>query len=437
MAAPIWIKHPLAVFADNAEDGVVVQDGRIVELVPRGTQPAEPGWVEFDASAHVVLPGLINAHHHFYQTLTRANSLAPDWDHLTKQGAEAAATVALAELLLSGCTATVDHLDIFPRNVTDAMDIEIAVARRLGIRLSAGRGMVSSFSNQDEAIQDEDTVLATCQRQIVRYHDPAPSAMTRISIAPSSLFSMTQSLMKKVVQLTARPGVRLHTHLGETAEEAALCEDRFGCRPVDYLEECGWLGDRTWIAHGIELKKEEATRLSQAGTALAHCPSSNQMLGRGHCRVADLERLGMRIGLGVDGVASNMMQEIHAAFLLQRHHYGADKISPKDALRWATEGSAACIGRPELGRIAVDGQADLALFKLDELRFSGAADPLTALVMGGAARADRVMVAGRWVVQDGAIPNLDVAALIKRHSAAAVALFPEPIPAPEDAAHAA
>lgn len=426
MAAPVWIKDPLAVFADNAEGGIVVRDGRIVELVPLGAQPTQPDWVAFDASTYVVLPGLINAHHHFYRTLTRANALAPEWDRLTAQGAEDAATVALAELLLSGCTATVDHLDIFPRNVTDAMDIEIAVARRLGIRLTAGRGMVSSFSNQNEAIQDEDTVLTNCQRQIVRYNDPAPSAMTRISIAPGSLFSVTPSLMKKVVQLTARPGVRLHTHLGETADETALCEDRFGCRPVDYLEECGWLGDRTWIAHGIELNQDEATRLAQAGTALAHCPSSNQIFGRGHCRVVDLEGFGMRIGLGVDGVASNMMQEVHAAFLLQRHHYGADRVSPKAALRWATEGSAACIGRPELGRIAVDCQADLALFKLDELRFSGAADPLAALVMGGAARADRVMVAGRWIVQDGAIPNLDIPGLIRRHSAAAGALFPMP-----------
>jgi 8-oxoguanine deaminase len=220
--------------------------------------------------------------------------------------------------------------------------------------------------------------------------------------------------------------VRLHTHLAETADEEAFCLATFGCRPLDYLENCGWLHDRTWLAHGVHFDSSEIVRLAAAGTCVTHCPCSNQILASGSCLVCEMEEAGMHVGLGVDGSASNnssnLMQEVRAAFLLQRLRYGVEKVSHKDALRWATQGSAACIGRPELGRIAVGAQADLALFTLDELRFSGALDPVAALVVCGAHRADRVMIGGRWVVEDGAIPGLDIAALIQRHSAAAKAM---------------
>jgi 8-oxoguanine deaminase len=200
----------------------------------------------------------------------------------------------------------------------------------------------------------------------------------------------------------------------------------FGRRPLDYLDEVGWLHDGVWLAHGIHFDADEIARLAHAGVAVTHCPCSNQLLASGHCPVCDLERAGVRVGLGVDGSASNnasnLMQEVRAAFLLQRHRYGIERVSHRDALRWATEGSAACIGRPELGRIAPGQAADLALFRLDALRFAGAMDPLAALVLCGAHRADRVMVAGRWVVQDGAIPGLDIAALIRRQAAEAARL---------------
>jgi len=220
--------------------------------------------------------------------------------------------------------------------------------------------------------------------------------------------------------------VRLHTHLAETEDENRFCEAMHGCRPIDYLEQCGWLNNRTWLAHGVHFAPDEMPRLARAGVSVSHCACSNQLLASGTCPVCTLEAAGVSVGLGVDGSASNdgsnLMQEVRSAFLLQRGRFGM-QVSHLDALRWGTEGSAACIGRGDLGRIAVGMAADLALFRLDELRFSGHGDPLAALVLCGAHRADRVMVAGRWVVEDGAIPGLDLAALIDRHTRAAAGML--------------
>jgi 8-oxoguanine deaminase len=272
-------------------------------------------------------------------------------------------------------------------------------------------------------VQDEDTILADSARVVAKHHQRGPDAMVQIALAPCSPFSVTTSLMRATAALAERLDVRLHTHLAETQDENRFCEELYGCRPLDYLDDCGWLNSRTWLAHGIHFTADEGRRIARAGTTISHCACSNQLLASGCCPVCDLEEAGVAVGLGVDGSASNdgsnLMQEVRAAFLLQRARYGVGKVSHKDALRWATKGSAACIGRPELGEIAVGRMADLALFKLDELRFSGAGDPLAALVLCGAHRADRVMVGGRWTVVDGAIPGLDVAGLIGRHSAAA------------------
>jgi 8-oxoguanine deaminase len=441
---PLWIRDPLGILADNAAGGVVVRGGRIQELIPSGGRPADPNATIFDASAHVVLPGLINTHHHFYQTLTRATEAAldrplfgwltalyPIWARITPEALDAAATVALAELLLSGCTTTTDHHYVFPPGLDHAIDIEIAAAARLGIRVTVTRGSMNRSQRDgglppDSVVQDEDTILADSERLIARYHDSAPDARVQVALAPCSPFSVTTSLMRASAELAARHGVRLHTHLAETSDEDRFCRDMHGCRPLDYLEQCGWLHDKVWLAHGVHFDAAEMTRLARAGVAVTHCPCSNQILGSGHCPVCDLERAGVRVGLGVDGSASNnasnLMQEVRAAFLLQRGRYGVERVSHHDALRWATAGSAACIGRPELGVIAPGAQADLALFRLDELRFSGALDPLAALVLCGANHADRVMVGGRWVVEDGAVPGLDLAALMRRHNAAARAL---------------
>ncbi|CCD87484.1 putative hydroxydechloroatrazine ethylaminohydrolase (AtzB) (Hydroxyatrazine hydrolase) [Bradyrhizobium sp. ORS 285] len=438
---PIWIKDPLAILAEDAARGVVVKDGRIVELVAAGKEPATDGAVAFDASAHVVIPGLINTHHHFYQTLTRAlpaamdrelfpwlKALYPIWAKLTPESLDAAVTLAMAELMLSGCTTTTDHHYVFPAGLEDAVGIEVAAARRLGIRVLLTRGSMNLSERDgglppDSVVQDEDTILADSERVVATYHERGPDAMVQIALAPCSPFSVTGSLMQKTAALADKLDVRLHTHLAETEDENRFCEAMFGCRPLDYLEQNGWLGPRTWLAHGIFFNAEEMKRLGKAKTTISHCACSNQLLASGCCPVCEMEEAGVGIGLGVDGSASNdgsnLMQEVRAAFLLQRARYGVTRISHKDALRWATKGSAACVGRPELGEIAVGKAADIAMFKLDELRFSGAGDPIAALVLCGAHRADRVMVGGRWTVVDGAIPGLDIAGLIGRHSAAA------------------
>ncbi len=439
----LWLADPLAIAADDAGGGVVVSGGRIIELVPAGGRPSLHAH-RFDASAHVVIPGLINTHHHFYQTLTRAfpaaidselfgwlGALYPVWARITPAALDTAVTVAMAELLLSGCTTTTDHHYLFPAALGEAIDITAAAAARLGIRAVLTRGSMNLSQKDgglppDSVVQDADTILADCERVLSRFHDPAEGAMLQIALAPCSPFSVTTQLMRDTARLAAARGVRLHTHLAETEDEQHWCLATHGVRPLDYLEQCGWLHGGTWLAHGIHFDDGEIGRLARAGVSVTHCPCSNQLLASGTCRVCEMEAAGMRVGLGVDGSASNdgsnMMQELRAAMLLQRARSGVARVSHKDALRWATEGSAGCIGRPELGAIRPGMAADLALFKLDELRFAGAGDPLAALILCGAHRADRVMVNGRWVVEDGAIPGLDLAWLIARQNEHAAAL---------------
>ena len=440
----IWIKDPLAILAEGAGRGIVVRQGRIVELVPAGGVPATAGADVFDASDLVVLPGLINTHHHFYQTLTRTlpaamdrelfpwlKALYPVWARLTPESLELGVTVAMSELLLSGCTTTTDHHYVFPAGLEDAVDIEVAVAKRLGMRVLLTRGSMNRSERDgglppDSVVQDEDAILIDSERVVAKHHERGEDAMVQIALAPCSPFSVTTSLMKKTAELAEKLDVRLHTHLAETEDENSFCEQIHNCRPLDYLEQCGWLNARTWLAHGIFFNDGEMKRLSGAKTAISHCACSNQILASGCCPVCEMEEAGVAIGLGVDGSASNdesnLMQEVRAAFLLQRARYGVTRVRHKDALRWATKGSAACVGRPELGEIAVGKAADLAFFGLDELRFSGHGDPLAALVLCGAHRADHVMVAGKWAVVDGAIPGLDIADLIRRHSGAARAM---------------
>jgi 8-oxoguanine deaminase len=440
----IWIKDPLAILADGAERGIVVQSGRIVELIPAGGAPSLIDVTVFEAGAHVVLPGLINTHHHFCQTLTRAlpaaldrelfpwlQALYPVWARLSPESLDLGVTVAMSELLLSGCTTTTDHHYVFPAGLEDAVDIEVAVAKRLGMRALLTRGSMNRSQRDgglppDSVVQDEDTILADSERVVAKHHQRGEGAMVQIALAPCSPFSVTTSLMRATATLAGKLDVRLHTHLAETEDENKFCEQMHGCRPLDYLDQCGWLGARTWLAHGIHFRPEEMKRLGKAGTSISHCACSNQVLASGCCPVCDMEEAGVAIGLGVDGSASNdgsnLMQEVRAAFLLQRSRYGVGRVSHKDALRWATKGSAACLGRPDLGEISAGKAADLALFKLDELRFSGHGDPLAALVLCGAHRADRVMIGGDWMVMDGAIPGLDLHDLIRRHSVAAHAM---------------
>jgi 8-oxoguanine deaminase len=440
----LWLKDPLAILADDAERGLVVQNGRIIELVPAGGTPTTADVKIFSASDHVILPGLINTHHHFYQTLTRAvpiainrelfpwlQALYPLWARITPQAFDLAITVAMTELLLSGCTTTTDHHYVFPVGLENALDIEAAAAQRLRIRVLLTRGSMNLSERDgglppDSVVQDEDAILADSERVVTRYHDPSVGSVIQIGLAPCSPFSVTTSLMRSTAELANRLKVRMHTHLAETEDENRYCWEFYKCRPLDYLEDCGWLNNRVWLAHGIHFNQGEIKRLARAGTAISHCPCSNQILASGTCPVCALEDAGVHIGVGVDGSASNdgsnLMQEVRAAFLVQRSRHGIKAISHLDALRWATRGSAACIGRTDIGEIGVGKMADLALFKLDELRFSGSGDPLAAVVLCGAHHADWVMVGGNWVVENGEIPGIDLPQLIERHSAAARAL---------------
>lgn len=432
----IWIKAPLATLESDCAGGVVIENQLITEVLASGVQPAEPVDEVFDASQHVMLPGLINSHHHFYQTLTRAfppalnkplfpwlKSLYPVWAKLGEEMIEVSTQVALAELLLSGCTTASDHHYLFPRGLENAIDIQMVQAETLGVRVHLTRGSMS-LGEEDgglppqSTVQDEDTILDDSERLIQRYHDPDAGAMSRIALAPCSPFSVSESLMTASATLAEKYDVRLHTHLAETHDETDFCIQMFGLRPLDYLEKVGWLSDRVWLAHGIHFDEDEIRRLGQAGTGISHCPTSNMLLASGLCPTLDLERAGSPVGLGVDGSASNdgsnMIQEVRQAFLLGRLRYAASEITHQKVLSWATEGSARCLGRDDLGALKVGMQADIALFKLDELRFAGAGDPLAALVLCGAHQADRVMVAGRWRVIEGRIEGFDLNALIER-----------------------
>ena len=439
----LWIRNPLAAFTANGLDasgGLVVSGGRIVEVLGSGQSPSAPCQQTFDAGSHVVLPGLINTHHHFYQTLTRAwgpvanaplfpwlQNLYPLWARLTPRDLELAATVALAELLLSGCTTAADHHYLFPAGMEDAVDVEIGAVRRLGMRATLTRGSMTLGEDDgglppQSTVQAPEVVLADSERLIREYHERGDGAVIQIALAPCSPFSVTKEIMAESAALAERHDVRLHTHLAETLDEEQFCLETFGLRTVEYLDSVGWLTDRTWLGHGIHFSDAEIARLGAAGTAVAHCPTSNMRLASGTARVLELEEAGVPVGLGVDGSASNdasnMILEARQALYLQRLRYGAH-VPVERALGWATRGSAAVLGRPDLGQLAPGMQADLALFRLDGLRFSGSHDPLAALLLCAADRADRVMVGGQWRVIDGQIPGLDVAGLIAEHSAAA------------------
>lgn len=443
-ATRIWIKNPLAIFTANdldASGGLVIEDGRITEVLGAGQQPSTPCKQTFDAREHVLLPGLINTHHHFYQTLTRAwapvvnqplfpwlKTLYPVWARLTPEKLALASKVALAELLLSGCSTAADHHYLFPGGLENAIDVQVEAVRELGMRAMLTRGSMSLGEADgglppQQTVQQGEVILADSQRLIGQYHERGDGAQIQIALAPCSPFSVTQEIMRQSAELAEELDVRLHTHLAETLDEEDFCLQRFGLRTLDYLDSVGWLGPRTWLAHGIHFNPDEIARLGAAGTGICHCPSSNMRLASGICPSVELEAAGAPLGLGVDGSASNdtsnMILEARQALYIQRLRYGAEQITPQRVLGWASKGSAKLLGRSDIGELAVGKQADLALFKLDELRFSGSHDPLSALLLCGADRTDRVMIGGNWRVIDGQIEGLDVAQLIADHRQAA------------------
>ncbi|WP_227368503.1 8-oxoguanine deaminase [Halomonas sp. M20] len=440
-ANTLWIRDPAACADLDAAGGIVIQGTRIIEKVAAGAQPRQPVDEIFDASRYVLLPGLVNTHHHFYQTLTRAYSPALNkelfpwlttlyevWANLDEEQLALASELAMVELLMSGCTTVADHHYVFSGALLGAIDCQVETAQRLGVRAALTRGSMSVGQDDgglpsQSVVQDERTILDDSQRLIERYHQRGDGAMTTIALAPCSPFSVSRELMLESARLAESHDVRLHTHLAETEDETAYCQRLFGMRPLDYLEDCGWLTNRTWLAHGIHFNDGEIKRLGHAGTGIAHCPSSNMVLGSGMCRTLELEAAGAPIGLAVDGSASNdhsnLANEMRQALLLGRLRYSPSQVTHEDVIRWATQGSARCLGRNDIGGLEPGQQADLALFKLDEPRFSGAENSLAALLLCGAQRADRVMVAGRWRITDGLPCEIDLSRLMARHDEAA------------------
>src|SRR5471030_2822350 len=342
-----WLKNPLAVFTANeldARGGLVLQDGVIVEVLGVGQQPYSSCTHVFDAREHVLLPGLINTHHHFYQTLTRAwapvvnqplfpwlKTLYPVWARLTPEKLALASKVALAELLLSGCTTAADHHYLFPDGLENAIDVQVQSVRELGMRAMLTRGSMSLGQADgglppQQTVQQGEVILADSQRLITEYHERGDGAQIQIALAPCSPFSVTPQIMAESAAMANKLDVRLHTHLAETLDEEDFCLQRFGLRTVDYLDSVGWLGPRTWMAHGIHFNPDEIARLGAAGTGICHCPSSNMHLASGICPTLDLLAAGAPIGLGVDGSASNdasnMILETRQALYIQRLRYG-------------------------------------------------------------------------------------------------------------------
>ncbi len=401
-----------------------------------------------DARGKVVLPGLVNTHHHLPQVLTRnvpglqeaplfqwLVELYEVWRGMDAKAVATAARVGLGELLLTGCTTTTDHLYLFPRGQERLIDAEITVARELGIRFHPTRGSMSRGRTlgglpPDDVVQDEATILDDCRRLIREYHDPGPRAMTRIALAPCSPFSVTDDLMRRTAGLAREHGVRLHTHLAETLDEEAYCRETYGVRPVEFLRRLGWLGDDVWLAHCVHLNADETRLFGETGTGVAHCPTSNFRLGSGIAPVRALLEAGAPVGLGVDGSASNdssnMLAEVRQALLA--HRIGADPsawVTAEEALWMATRGGARCLGRDDIGSLEPGKAADIVLVDTRRLSYAGGgADPLAALVFTPWPEpVDTAIVNGRLVVEGGELRGVDVPALVAEADTLAVDLL--------------
>ena len=418
------------------DGGLFVRDNAVEQVGPTSQLPAEADSV-IDARGMVVLPGLVNCHHHLYQTLTRAvpaaqdatlfrwlKTLYPIWSRLTPEAIHVSAKVGLAELVLSGCTTASDHLYIYPNGCR--IDDEIEAARDVGIRFHASRGSMSLGESSgglppDRVVESEHLILKETRRAIETYHDAAPLAMLRVAVAPCSPFSVTPDLMREAASLARAYGVRLHTHLAETADEEEFCLRAFGYRPVEYAEALGWTGEDVWHAHCVHLSAPEVALFARTGTGVAHCPSSNMRLASGIAPVRAFLDAGVRVGLGVDGSASNdsshMLAEARMALLLQRVSGNPAGLSAEEALWLATAGGARALGRDDIGSLAPGMAADFVGFRLDRLAYAGALhDPMAALVFCTPQQVDLSVINGRVVVSEGQLLTVDLEPVIRRHN---------------------
>ena len=417
--------------SEPANADILIEGGRIASVGAGG--PDDPaGWEVIDAAGCVVTPALVNTHHHLYQTLTRAvpagqdallfgwlKALYPLWARMRPEDMFASAQLGLAELALSGCGTSSDHLYIFPDGVR--LEDTIEAAAGIGLRFHATRGAMSVGESAgglppDSLVEREADILEDCIRVIDAFHDPSEGAMVRIGIAPCSPFSVSRELMRDAALLAADKGVRLHTHLAENAEDVAFSLERFGCRPGDYAEELGWVGEHVWHAHCTALDEAEISLFARTGTGVAHCPSSNCRLGSGIAPVRAMLDAGVPLGLGVDGSASNdsgsLLPEARQAMLLQRVRNGAAAMSAREALEMATRGGARLLGRAgEIGSLETGRRADLAVWDVSGLAAAGAWDPVAALVLCGPFPVRDLLVEGRPVVRDGMLTRVDAAGI--------------------------
>jgi 8-oxoguanine deaminase len=451
---------------DNAS--LYIQDHRIAWLGPHHALPPELQQADevIDARDHLVIPGMVNTHHHMYQSLTRAvpavqnaelfgwlQGLYPIWTGLTPEMVRVSTQVAMAELLLSGCTTSSDHLYIYPNGVR--LDDSIEAAQTIGMRFVACRGSMSVGRSQgglppDTVVEREDAILKETQRLIETWHDARHGSMVNVAVAPCSPFSVSRDLMRESAKLARHYGVRLHTHLAENDHDIAYSQEKFGCTPAQYAQDLGWLGADVWHAHCVKLDDEGISLFAASRTGVAHCPCSNMRLGSGIAPVRRMLDAGVPVGLGVDGSASNdganMVAEARQALLLarvgramqppetrtvqgtQRTFFGCDlgpaEMTARNALRLATQGGAEVLGRPDIGTLAVGQCADFALFDLNTLGFAGGAvhDPVGSLLLCASPQAAYTVVHGRVVVREGHLTTVDTGPLVERHNRLAIAL---------------
>ncbi len=461
--ADVLVTHDAA-RREIAGGGFHARDGIITLVGPTAELPVEADEV-LDLAGHVVLPGLVNTHHHLYQTLTRAvpaaqdadlfgwlTALYPVWARLTPEAVRVSTAVGLAELALSGCTTSSDHLYLYPNGCR--LDDAIEAAAEIGLRFHATRGSMSLGESRgglppDRCVEDEAYILRDSQRLVERYHDPSPGAMLRIALAPCSPFSVTPDLMRETASLARSLGVRLHTHLAETLDEERFCLETVGCRPVAYMESLGWLGPGTWFAHSVHVDDTEIEAYARTGSGVAHCPTSNMRLASGIAPVQRMLAAGVRVGLGVDGSASNdgsnMLAEVRQALLLARLGLAerrrrdaatlageagqlrageAGQLRARETLELATLGGAAVLGRDDIGALAPGMCADFFAVDVRQPAFAGALhDPVAALVLCAPAPAALTYVHGRSIVHEGRLVTLDLPRVVEDHDRLARALI--------------
>ena len=433
-------------------DVLVTMDDQGVEI-PGGGLFARGGWIEqvgptselpdtadevIDCRGAVVIPGMVNTHHHFFQTLTRAMAqdselfdwlveLYPVWSRVTPEHVRVSTVTALAELALSGCTTAFDHHYFWPNGST--LDDQAQSAREVGIRFHISRGSMSVGRSQgglppDDWVESEDAILADCERVVSRYHDPSPGAMTRIVIAPCSPFTVSPDLMRESAALARSLGVRLHTHLAETLDEERYCQELFGVRPVDFAEQVDWLGDDVWFAHAVHVSKRDIAKMAATRTGVGHCPTSNMRLASGLAPLTRFLDTGVPVGLGVDGSASNdsshMLAEVRQALLMARLARAIERsdepmLTARAVLKVATRGGAEVLGREDIGSLEVGKAADIACFRTDGISLAGVRDPVAGLVLSGPHNVDRLMVGGRGVVEGGRLVGLELEPHLEKH----------------------